>query len=77
MDIEYVVTITQSNVPVFHKGWNKGVIQKMIVTFKGAKKKDLKDNPFLVRNILETRDKILADNVKCTYRIVKSNYKIK
>lgn len=70
MDVEYTVKIKGKNLPVFLKGLKKGVIAKIVITFVGAKKKDLK-SPMFIREVWDKQDEILKDCVEITHKILK------
>ena len=70
MDIEYTVKIKGKKVPSFKKGWKKGEIAKVVITFKGATGKDT-GSPLFIRQIFETGEDILRKYVIVNHKILK------
>ncbi len=69
MDIEFIVKIKDSqNPPVFKPELGKGVLQKIVVDFKGATKEDLNSNPQLIRQIYEMMNKFKDEWVEVIYK---------
>ena len=70
VDVEYIVKIKGKKVPIFKKGWEKGEIARVIMTFT-IPKKDL-DSPVFKMAIHNTADEIINDYVVVEPKIVKT-----
>lgn len=70
MDVEYIIKIKGKKVPVFKKGWERGEIARVVVTFKKVRKKDL-NTPVLLMAIDEHGNEVLKKFVEVTKKILK------
>ena len=75
MDIEYIVKIKGKNVPEFIKGLGRGVLYKVIVSYKGVTEKNVP--PLTAVHIIEQGDKFLKEVVDVSYKIIKKKKKSK
>jgi hypothetical protein len=70
MEIKFTLKIKdEKNPPVFSE-MGKGVLQTIVVDFKGATEDDLKNNPMLWKQIHEMMDQIIEDWIEVKYEKV-------
>ena len=68
MELRFTIKIKdKQNPPIFNEELGKGVLQTIIVDFKGATEEDLEHNPQFMRQIYEMMDKFKEDWIEVKY----------
>lgn len=68
MELRFTIKIKdEKNPPIFNEELGKGVLQTIIVDFKGATEEDLKNNPQFIRQVWELMDKFKEDWIEVKY----------
>jgi hypothetical protein len=58
MELKFTIKIKdEQNPPIFNQELGKGVLQTIIVDFKGATEEDLDNNPRFIRQVHQMMDK--------------------
>lgn len=75
MDIEYTVKVKGKNVPKFAKGLGKGVLSKVVISYKGMTKEKI--TPMFYVHMDDQKKKLLDDCIEVSYKIVPAKKKKK
>jgi hypothetical protein len=68
MELRFTIKIKdEQNPPTFTEELGKGVLQTIIVDFKGATEEDLENNPQFIRQVWELMDKFKEDWIEVKY----------
>jgi hypothetical protein len=68
MELRFTIKIKdEQNPPIFNEELGKGVLQTIIVDFKGATEEDLENNPQFIRQVYEMMDKFKEDWIEVKY----------
>jgi hypothetical protein len=68
MELRFTIKIKdEQNPPIFNEELGKGVLQTIIVDFKGATEEDLETNPQFIRQVSEMIDKFKEDWIEVKY----------
>jgi hypothetical protein len=68
MELRFTIKIKdEQNPPIFNEELGKGVLQTIMVDFKGATEDDLKNNSQFIRQVYELMDKFKEDWIEVKY----------
>lgn len=68
MELKFTIKIKdEQNPPIFKDELGKGVLQTIIVDFKGATEEDLKNNPMFITQIHDMMNKFKEDWIEVKY----------
>lgn len=68
MELRFIIKIKdEQNPPIFNEELGKGVLQTIIMDFKGATEEDLENNPQFIRQVYELMDKFKEDWIDVKY----------
>lgn len=71
MEILFTIKIKDAqNPPVFDHKLGKGVLERIIIDFKGATEEDLKNNPQFNRQFIETINKLKEDWIEVNHEVL-------
>ncbi len=68
MELRFTIKIKdEQNPPIFNEELGKGVLQTIVVDFKGVTEEDLEKNPQFIRQVYEMMDKFKEDWIEVKY----------
>jgi hypothetical protein len=68
MELKFTIKIKdEQNPPIFNDELGKGVLQTIIVDFKGATEEDLENNPMFITQVYDMMNKFKEDWIEVKY----------
>ena len=68
MELKFTIKIKdEKNPPIFKEELGKGVLQTIIVDFKGMTEDDLQNNPMFITQVYEMMNKFKEDWIEVKY----------
>jgi hypothetical protein len=68
MELKFTIKIKdEQNPPIFNEELGKGVLQTIIVDFKGATEEDLENNPMFITQVYDMMNKFKEDWIEVKY----------